>query len=66
MMSKDEKVYTNMSGLAVKGLQRLARDRDIFVRESTSERGGYTVITKSGRIRSKDWAKKSSRQRLSA
>lgn len=62
-MSKDERVYTNVSGLAVKGLQRLARDRDIFVRES--ERGGYTVITKSGRI-GKGWAKSHKGERLRA
>jgi hypothetical protein len=42
----DERVYTRMSGLAVKGLQRLVPDREIYVRDEAS--GGFTVITKNG------------------
>jgi hypothetical protein len=50
MMSSDERVYTKMSGMAVKGLQRIARDRVIYVRESSSEHGGYTVVTKGSKL----------------
>jgi hypothetical protein len=42
----DKRVYTRMSGLAVKGLQRLVPDREIYVRDEAS--GGFTVITKNG------------------
>ena len=38
-----DRVYTRMSGLAVKGLQRLVRDRKIYVRD---DRYGFTVITR--------------------
>jgi hypothetical protein len=66
MMSKDERVYTNMSGLAVRGLQRLARDRDIFVRESPKDRGGYTVITTGRSSKKGGWAPKRQAEKLSA
>ena len=48
----DERVYTYVSGKAVKGLQRLTPNREVYVRESPSARG-YTVVTrdaKSGRF----------------
>jgi hypothetical protein len=61
-MSSDERVYTHMSGLAVKGLQRLARDREIFVRD---EVGGFTVVTK-GASHKRGWAEKRHLEKLSA
>jgi hypothetical protein len=51
----DERVYTRMSGQAVKGLQRLIRDREIYVRDEAS--GGFTVVTKSGHTK-RSWAPK--------
>lgn len=45
MADKRERVYTYVSGKAVKGLQRLAPHRELYVKESPSARG-YTVITK--------------------
>ena len=64
-MMTDERVYTRMSGLAVKGLQRLVRDRQIYVRDEVS--GGFTVITKGGRAKAKNGAAlKIKSERLSA
>jgi len=54
---ENERVYTRMSGQAVKGLQRIVRDRKIYVRESASERGGYTVITKGKTAKEKRYEK---------
>lgn len=66
-MSSDERVYTRMSGMAVKGLQRIVRDRSIYVRESATERGGYTVVTKGALGKTKSgWAAKRKLERLSA
>ena len=48
----DERVYTYVSGKALKGLQRLVPNRDVYIKESPSARG-YTVVTrdsKSGRF----------------
>lgn len=42
----EKRVYTFVSGKAVKGLQRIARNRDVYVSTSPSDRG-YTVITAS-------------------
>lgn len=42
----DERIYTHMSGKAVKGLTRLVRNRDVYVKPSAH---GYTVVTKSGK-----------------
>lgn len=41
----DERVYTRLSGRAVKGLLRIVRDRKIYVRDDAE---GFTVITKHG------------------
>jgi hypothetical protein len=60
-----ERVYTRMSGQAVKGLQRLARNREIYVRDEVS--GRFTVITKNGHSKSKHgWPSKRPVERLSA
>lgn len=40
----DKRVYTHMSGLAVRGLQRLAKDREVFIKPTAD---GYTVVTAS-------------------
>jgi hypothetical protein len=40
----DKRVYTFVSGKAVKGLQRLVRNRDVYVSATPSDRG-YTVLT---------------------
>lgn len=40
----DKRVYTSVSGKAVKGLQRLVREREVYVSMAPSERG-YTVVT---------------------
>lgn len=42
----EKRVYTAVSGKAVKGLQRLVRNRELYVSAVPSDRG-YTVITKS-------------------
>ncbi len=43
-MSNDVRIYFRMSGLAVKGLQRLVGGRrDIFVRDDIH---GFTVVTR--------------------
>lgn len=60
----DERVYTRMSGQAVKGLQRLVRGREIYVRDEVS--GGFTVITKSSRSKNQGRAGKRTLERLSA
>ena len=63
-MTHDERVYTRMSAQAVKGLQRLVRDRKIYVRD---DREGFTVITKGADAsRKSGWAKKRNLERLSA
>lgn len=59
----DERVYTRMSGQAVKGLQRIARGREIYVRDEVS--GGFTVVTKSS-AHKKGWAAKRKLERISA
>jgi hypothetical protein len=59
-----ERVYTRMSGQAVKGLQRLVRGRKIYVRD---DRDGFTVITKDLHARVKPgWAAKRKMEKLSA
>lgn len=64
-MMTNERVYTRMSGQAVKGLQRLVRDREIYVRDEIS--GGFTVITKGRHTKTKSgWAPKRKLERLSA
>jgi hypothetical protein len=64
-MMTDERVYTRMSGLAVKGLQRLVRDREIYVRDEGS--AGFTVITKGSHHKAKGgWSTKRKLERLSA
>ena len=61
----EERVYTRMSGQAVKGLKRLARDREIYVRDEVS--GGFTVVTKGGEKATKrGWSVKRKLERLSA
>ncbi|WP_296719662.1 hypothetical protein [Erythrobacter sp.] len=40
----DKRIYTHVSGKAVLGLQRLVRDREIFVKPTDD---GYTVVTAS-------------------
>ena len=42
----DKRVYTSVSGKAVKGLQRLVRGREVYVSMAPSDRG-YTVVTTS-------------------
>lgn len=39
------RIYTHVSGKAVKGMKRLFKGRDIYISPSTSS-GGYTVLTK--------------------
>ena len=41
----DERIYTYVSGKALKGLQRLVPNRDVYMKESASGRG-YTVVTR--------------------
>ena len=40
----DKRIYTHVSEKAVKGLQRIARDREVFVQPTAD---GYTVVTAS-------------------
>lgn len=40
----DRRIYTHVSGKAVKGLQRLVKNREVFVKPTAD---GYTVITAS-------------------
>lgn len=40
----DKRIYTHVSGKAVKGLQRLVRNREVYVKPTAD---GYTVITAS-------------------
>lgn len=59
----DERVYTRLSGLAVKGLLRIVRDRKVYVRD---DREGFTVITKDGHRSRSSWPAKRHTERLSA
>lgn len=41
----ESRVYTHVSGKALKGMQRLFVDRDIYISTNVSS-DGYTVVTK--------------------
>jgi hypothetical protein len=41
----DERVYTYVSGKALRGLQRLVPSREVYFKESASAKG-YTVVTR--------------------
>ena len=43
-MEDDTRLYTHVSGKALKGMQKLFRDRDIYISANVSP-DGYTVLT---------------------
>lgn len=43
-MAENTRIYTHVSGKALKGMQQLFRDREIYISANTSA-DGYTVMT---------------------
>jgi hypothetical protein len=43
-MGENTRIYTHVSGKALKGMQQLFRDRDIYISANVSA-DGYTVLT---------------------
>ena len=43
-MGENIRIYTHVSGKALKGMQQLFRDRDIYISSAISS-DGYTVMT---------------------